>query len=212
MKTVYFIRHGETEGNASKKFQSSEISLSEKGKKEVALVAERCLSLDAEVIISSSMTRAKETSQAIVDKTNLPVLFSDDLREVKVPSLLVGLEYQAEEAKDFWDYLENHFYQNPDQKFTDGESYEEVILRVKSVLRMLEERPENEIIVVAHGRILRAIFAFVLVSQQDAKLSGVVDKSIELMDNTAVSVLQFGEFEDKKWLLSIYNDKAHFAE
>lgn len=212
MKTVYFIRHGETDGNASNLFQHSDISLSEKGKEQAKRIAERCRSLDAEIIISSTMARAQQTAEAIAAETQLSVESSADLREVAVPSALIGQDKNGAEAEKFNHYLENFLYQEPDEKFEDAENYSEVIGRVQSVFKMLEAKPEEKIIVVSHGRFLRSVFAFVLANQGDARVSGIIDTSMKMMDNTAVSVLQFGQFEPDKWLLSIYNDQAHFAE
>lgn len=65
MKNIYFVRHGESEGNQARLYQSSETSLSEKGHSQAKLIADRFSNIEVEIIISSDYIRAKQTSQYI---------------------------------------------------------------------------------------------------------------------------------------------------
>jgi probable phosphoglycerate mutase len=53
MKNIYFVRHGESEGNQARLYQSAETSLSEKGHLQAKLIAERFDNIEIEIIISS---------------------------------------------------------------------------------------------------------------------------------------------------------------
>jgi len=77
MKIIYFVRHGEAEGNVSLRFQSPETPLTDIGHQQAMIVAKRCKGLDAELIISSSMARAKQTADYIKAETNLSVEYTD---------------------------------------------------------------------------------------------------------------------------------------
>ena len=85
MKTVYFIRHGESEGIANLRYQPSEAPLTERGREQARLIAERCTRLQIDTIISSTMTRAQETAAIIAARTGLPVESSDFFRERRLP-------------------------------------------------------------------------------------------------------------------------------
>jgi broad specificity phosphatase PhoE len=65
MKTVYFVRHGQSEGNVGMYFQGEKSPLTEFGRKQAAFVARRCKGLKIDAIISSSMERAQETAGII---------------------------------------------------------------------------------------------------------------------------------------------------
>src|SRR3989344_1714891 len=88
MKTVYFVRHGQSEGNVGSVFQHADSPLTAKGIKQAEFIAERCTRLPIDVIISSTQPRAADTAQIISEKTKHEVELSDLFRERKKPSSL----------------------------------------------------------------------------------------------------------------------------
>ena len=80
--TILLIRHGETDGNASRIIQHPETPLNARGRAQAAKVAIK-ISEDrnVEAVISSDYRRAQETALEISDKIKIPPTFSDSLRE-----------------------------------------------------------------------------------------------------------------------------------
>ena len=69
---VFLVRHGETDYNAQGIFQGySPVPLSARGRQQAALVAERLLSLQPQVLYSSDIWRAQETANIIGQRLGL---------------------------------------------------------------------------------------------------------------------------------------------
>lgn len=84
MKAI-LVRHGETEYNAAGMFQGySPVPLSPRGRQQVALVAERLISLQPCALYSSDIWRAQETAEMISQRLALPVQLCEGLREWNV--------------------------------------------------------------------------------------------------------------------------------
>lgn len=58
-KTVYFVRHGESEGNVTPVFQTPDSPLSKKGREQAFHIAQRLSRLSFNVLVASPMERAK---------------------------------------------------------------------------------------------------------------------------------------------------------
>ena len=85
-QTLLFIRHGQTTWNAEQKLpgQLPGISLNEKGRKQVAELAEALSAIPISAIISSPLERARETAEILAQGRNLtiqlePALMDTDL-------------------------------------------------------------------------------------------------------------------------------------
>ncbi len=83
VRRFYFIRHGETAGNAARIVQSPVIPLNERGRAQAAEAAERLAAggADATHIEASSYPRAYETAQAVVRRLALPMRATPRLGE-----------------------------------------------------------------------------------------------------------------------------------
>ena len=66
-KYLYVVRHGEAEGNIDPNKRGPNSSLTEEGKKQAEVVAERFKKIPVDVIVSSPMKRAHDTSLVISD-------------------------------------------------------------------------------------------------------------------------------------------------
>ncbi len=71
MKTIYFVRHGETEGNTGKIYQGIDTPLMEAGLEQARLVADRCAHLKVTAMVTSDALRAQQTAQIISAKTGM---------------------------------------------------------------------------------------------------------------------------------------------
>ena len=76
MKTIYFIRHGESEGNIGPLRQDGSSSLSERGRAQATFMAERCAKLPIDVLVASTMTRAQETALIIGERIGKEIISS----------------------------------------------------------------------------------------------------------------------------------------
>src|SRR3989344_3787594 len=91
MKTVYFVRHGESDANKTKIYMGGAAKLTEDGIKQASLIAERALHLKADIIISSPFPRAYDTAKIIHEKTGKPLIVSDFFIERERPPETFGM-------------------------------------------------------------------------------------------------------------------------
>lgn len=212
-KTVYIVRHGQSEDNAAPVFQAYDSPLSEKGLSQAAAIAARVKHLSFDALIASPQLRAQQTAQAIADMSNKQVETSDYFVERIKPSALDGKPWADEDATALWREWESSIV-IPDTKAQDGENFSEIVDRADRALDYLQNRDEDTIVVVSHGHFIRTLIARVLVGDElDGKL---LKRFYELtsLENTAITVLKYrdGFEEDYRWRLWTLNDHAHFAE
>ena len=90
MKTIHFVRHGESEGNVGEVWQNESALLTEHGREQAVLLARRLVSTPIDVIISSDMKRALQTADIIADHIKREVLHSPLFNERRRPSEQLG--------------------------------------------------------------------------------------------------------------------------
>jgi len=80
--TLILVRHGETEWNLEGRVQGhTDSRLTERGREEGRLVAERLAGLEIAAVYASDLGRARETGEIIAAPHGLPVQTTPDLRE-----------------------------------------------------------------------------------------------------------------------------------
>ena len=210
MKKIYFVRHGESEGNVGPIRQTEATPLTEKGRSQAAFVAERCAKLNFETIICSTMVRARETADAILKKVSKPIEYSDLFVERRRPSEVLGKSKDDPVALGINKEIHEKFHLG--FRFSDEESFEDLKNRALATLDYLAKRPEENILVVTHGFFMRIVMACVVCGEG---LTG--DESLRFirtfhMENTGITVLMHDEKDEKTpWWLWIWNDHAHLG-
>jgi broad specificity phosphatase PhoE len=211
-KTVYFVRHAQSEDNAAPVFQALESPLSEAGRRQAHLIAGRLTKLPLEALIASPLRRAKETAEivakAIGKEPEYSNLFVERIRTARID----GKPYSDLEANALWRDWQKDFYK-PGIRMAGGESFDDLIGRADAALAFLKGRQEGSLAVVAHGYFVRSIVARVLLG--DLLSAAIFDRFQRMtsMENTGLTVLHYrGAFEEEPcWRLWTHNDHAHLA-
>jgi broad specificity phosphatase PhoE len=211
-KIVYFVRHGQSEGNTTPVFQSHNSPLSEKGKKQAELIAERVSKLSFETLIASPFERTKETAEAIARATGKKAEYSNLFIESLKPTYVDGKSYGDERASTLWREWKKSLHM-PDLRIEDGENFDDLVARADKALAFLKERDEKSIVVVTHAYFLRTIVARVLLGNLLSGEAFERFQKIAKMENTGLTVLKYqGGFEEEPtWRFWIYNDHAHLG-
>ena len=82
MTTLYVVRHGETPWNVVGRYQGQlDPPLNENGRRQAETTAAKLALLGFEAIYSSDLARARQTAEALSQKTGLPVQLDPRLRE-----------------------------------------------------------------------------------------------------------------------------------
>ncbi|MEY4747433.1 MAG: hypothetical protein RLZZ416_482 [Candidatus Parcubacteria bacterium] len=213
MKTVYLVRHGETEGNVGKIFQGSDTPLNERGLEQARIVAERCAKLPIQAIISSPMARARQTAEVISNKISMPFEANPLFAEARRPTALMGRSTDEPEARE----MEKSWvrgYLGEGTKVEDGEHFDEIVQRAGEALDYLEHHLAEHLLVVTHGLFVRALYTRVVFGEAmtSAEFRRVV-LSLRT-DNTGISVFvrdKTPENPTVRWMMRIWNDHAHLG-
>ena len=144
--TLHFVRHGETPGNAERRFQTPDVPLSDAGRAQAAAVAEKLLeTTSAQLLLASDYARTMETATAISAKLGLSITQESALRERNF-GYARGQLYAdiGEETMALW--------RDPHFRIDQGESWADVHVRVARFLDSLRAAPPaSELILVTHG-------------------------------------------------------------
>lgn len=143
---LHFVRHGETPGNAERRFQTPDVPLSDVGRTQAAALAARLRATTrSQAILASDYLRAMQTAEVLAGDLGLPVTAEPALRERNF-GVGRGQVYAdiGEETLALW--------RNPRYRIDGGESWADVYERVAAFFERLKRSPAaRELILVTHG-------------------------------------------------------------
>ena len=148
---IYLIRHGETDWNVERKIQGqTDIPLNSNGKKQAEEAANEIANLKIDRIISSDLSRAKETAEIINQKVGAEITYEKRLREVNYG------DFEGIQIDKFTDKDWVIFNETPEK--IKGESRQQVYNRVKSFIDEIKD--DENVLVVTHGGSLRMMLYY----------------------------------------------------
>lgn len=219
MKTVYFVRHGESEANAGfATFQGEASQLTEKGRQQAQFIAERCKNLSFDVLLASPAVRCQETANFISQKTGKSIETVELFVERKMPTELLGKRRDDPEADQMeLDWLLTFYVSG--KKVGSGENFDELKVRALKALEYLKGRKENSILVSTHGFFLRMLSAVIVMGNLlDAEEFRRFAKAFRTQ-NTGLSIVEWRDEVDYRldrmpfqgWRINVWNDHAHLG-
>ncbi len=162
MLRLLLIRHGETDWNASGRYQGQlDIPLNAAGQRQAIRVAERLSSRPISALYTSDLARALETAEAIAQRQGVDVRAETRLRELNFGAWQ-GLTYHQIDEQDheklvWW----NHDRVN--RAPPDGESLGTMAARVQDLLdEILDAYADGTVAWVSHGGTIRVVLCLLL--------------------------------------------------
>ena len=154
-------RHGETEWNKEGKMQGWRNSnLTQKGVENAEKLGNSLKNIEFEYIYCSPLGRAVETAKYIRGNKDTRIILIEYLKELSFGSW-EGIENSEieelypEQYFNFWN--KPHLYEH-----TDGESFENLIVRVRKALNeIINNSNGNNILIVSHALVIKAIYAII---------------------------------------------------
>ena len=151
---ILVARHGQTDWNVRKKVQGkADIELNGKGIEQAKNVQKLLENEKIDLIICSTLKRAKQTAQIVNEKRNLPIICDERLEERDFG------EYEGEEKdkfdfSSFWCYSKN-------LKYEKAESIKDFFNRVYIFLDEIKEKyKDKNILLVTHGGVSIPIYCY----------------------------------------------------
>ena len=211
-KTVYFVRHAQSLGNAEAVFQPPNSPLSEIGRGQAVRIAERIAKLPIQALISSPWPRAAQTAEVIAKAAGLEPHYSDLFVERMKPASINGKPFDDEDAQIIWKEWNESLY-TPGMRVADGENFDDLTGRADRALAWLEGREEAALAVVTHGYFMRTVMARAMLGDM---LCGEVFRRFQCvagMENTGLTVMRYEGVSGGQtgWRLLAYNDHAHLG-
>jgi broad specificity phosphatase PhoE len=184
---IYLIRHGETDWNTKFLFQGqSDTELNKNGIMQAKSIAKEFKGRKIGGIISSDLKRAYKTAEIIASACGCRAKIQKDKR-------LRERHYGNLEGKLY------ELYRHKNKDFT-GERDEKFFPRVNSAFKAAVKKYNGkDIIIVAHGGVVRQIVAFVLGLKEYKKLR---------IYNASISEIYYNE-KKKAFFLLLLNSVAH---
>ena len=213
MKTIYLVRHGESEINVSHAFMDdAPPPLTELGKEQSRYLAKRAKKLTFDVIIASPFERTKQTAEMIVKETGHPIEYSELFTERTMPTSLVGKSRSDPDAKKLYDTAVRSSCEPGSEKVEGTETFEEMKERAGQALRFLEQRSEEDILVVGHGFFTKMLIARMLYGENMTAHDFAPFEWGWRTRNTGISVLKYEPSDPhRSWWLLVWNDHAHLG-
>lgn len=201
-KTIYLIRHGETEYNRKGAVQGRGINsdLNEQGRRQAAAFFMKYGEVDFDKVYVSNLIRTYQTIECFV-KNGVPHEKHAGLDEISWGES-EGYTIQELEQGIFDRLLEKWDSGDLDAKISQGESPNEVVARLKEAMaRILGEEEEEQVLIACHGRTIRILLCHLL----DEPLTNMNKFK---HSNTCLYILEYdyatGQFEMK-----LENDTDH---
>ena len=157
IKKITLVRHGKT-GYSGRYIGSRNVPLSTAGKKQIEEIQKYFKKSKTAKIIASPMLRCRESCEILFSEQS--VIYDNDLREVDF-GRWEGLTFNEIAAKDpdlipDWADCVNTF------SFPEGESVSDFTCRVHVAADRIVAMSEQNIIIVAHGGVIRALLCYFL--------------------------------------------------
>lgn len=202
--TLYFLRHGESVGNAEGYYQGQqEFQLTRRGRNQVRRLISRWQvdGTHIDQIITSPLARAKDTAEMIADTMGCPVEIDPDWRERDM-GMLTGIKRQS--ADDV--ILRPEFFTPYDNMAGTGEGNWALYLRAGRAIHRILKRQPARYLIVSHGGILNQALHVVLGMTPQASGQGVHFRFV----NTAFATVHYDPSRHK-WVVWGLNDFTHLA-
>lgn len=155
---VLLVRHGENEWVSSGRLagRSPGVHLNEKGREQAQALAGFLSKQPIRAVYSSPLERCVESAQPVASALGLPVCEDADLIEVDYGEWM-GAELKELNKLPDWQKV----YHFPSSfRFPGGETLREVQQRaVGAVERLAAVHPNQTIVLVSHGDVIRTLFA-----------------------------------------------------
>jgi len=152
----YYLRHGESTSNIKRYIscypEKNPSHLTEKGKKEIQKIAKALKKEKIGLIISSDLTRAKETAEIIAEALKIKIIYDSRLRETNI-----GV-YNGKSVEEY-----QKLFENLDQRYLKaaegGETLTDVRKRMLEALKDAANKYSHQnILLVSHEETISTVF------------------------------------------------------
>lgn len=176
---ILVTRHGQTDWNVEKRIQGrTDIELNNKGIEQAYQTKEKLKNEMIDLIICSPLKRAKQTADIINIDRNIPIIYDERLLEICYGEN-EGRLHDDFDYDGFWNIIDTHEYK-------DAENVNRFLKRVYDFLEDIKKYEEENILIVTHNGVCRAINTYFNGIPKDNNIIKLEIKNCEVVKyNTA---------------------------
>ncbi|MGQ9928573.1 MAG: histidine phosphatase family protein [Chloroflexaceae bacterium] len=209
MTHLYLIRHGEAWANVQPIVAGmrGDQGLTPRGIAQAERLRDRLArsELKADVLISSTLPRARQTAEIVRPALGLPIIFDDEVQELRVG------EADGMSNQEAWSIFGLPDFANDPLRpiAPGGESWATFTLRVAHALnRITSEHAGKTIVVICHGGVIDSSFIHFF------RMPGMVVPPADFHTrNTSITYWERVNRGGRNlWRLNAYNDIAHLHD
>jgi 2,3-bisphosphoglycerate-dependent phosphoglycerate mutase len=205
---LYLIRHGEAVSNVQPIVggMRGDTGLTPRGVAQAERLRDRLAStgaIAADVLVSSTLPRARETAEIIAPALGLPILWDDDVQEMR-PGVADGMSLDEFREK----FGIPSTAREPFRPLAPGgENWPQFMLRVATALdRIARQYRDKSVVIVCHGGVIEGSFVYFFGLNSFAGLP--VRFNTHNTSITHWTQVSPGD-PSARWRLMCYNDDAH---
>lgn len=151
-KTLYIVRHGQTEWNSRQMMIGhKDVDLNDIGLKQAQSVASALRTLHFDLILSSDLLRARNTTRIIANQFSTKIQYLSMLREH-----CFG-EYEGRTIKEYFEAIEMSGLSAWEYRTPGGESVVDASLRANEMVKFLQNCNGSTILIVGHESFNRTL-------------------------------------------------------
>lgn len=207
MTHLYLIRHGESTRQVGEILRDE--GLTPLGIRQAEHLRDRLAGtqeIQADVLIASTLPRARQTAEIIAPALDLPIIFDDEVQELR------DGEAEGMHIDEFTEkYGRPDFTNNPFRPIAPGgENWGQFTLRVATSLdRITREYEGKSIVIVCHGGIIDSSFLYFFGMNSFSLL-----QTRFLTQNTSITYWRKDNRKSSSanWRLVRYNDDFHLRD
>jgi broad specificity phosphatase PhoE len=198
-KTLYLIRHGETDPNRQRIIQGSGLDapLNSLGHLQALDFYKAYHHIPFELVLTSALIRTHQSVAPFIE-AGIPQLILPELNEISW-GVRDGTRIDPEELGYYHSMIQDWKSGLLDRSFEKGESPNQVAKRLTVAIEVLQSRQESTILLCMHGRAMR-IFLCLLLHLPLTEMETFAHS------NLCLYVL---EFDGKDWSVRLRNDAHH---
>ncbi len=211
MTHLYLIRHGEATTNVEPIMggMNGDTGLTSLGVRQAEALRDRLAEsqeIAADVLIASTLPRARQTAEIIAPASSLPIVWEDDVQEMRVGEA-DGMRLDAFAAR----YGVPDYEHDPYRPLAPGgESWAQFLFRVGTTLhRIADEQSGKTVVIVCHGGVIDgSMICFFGMNTQAVPAADLHTH------NTSITHWERRDRPGKsaRWRLIAYNDVAHLRD
>lgn len=177
-KNFYIFRHGESTYNIRGLIQghTNDSVLTETGVAQAHQTGKKLSRRSIDILISSPLRRAQETSEIVASHIKVPIIYDDDFIEVNV-GIIEGMHYTDVEKEfgDLYKRWRSCAMNDTETKFKNGETKMQVRQRVfKALTKYAKESKYRNFAISAHGIIIMQVLLAMGIEKNDIPNGSVV--------------------------------------